>query len=206
MSIMTFAGQDRLAGSQRVQAMLKLSWEAELFGVGMMEALAEMCPEHADIATACANMEWFNVGYCRRFGHAAGMHVSAELAEKLGQLGASTTRGLGTFERVAKLMKLETPAASLMYKRLGEVAGTPEVKALADDLYEHENAMTAWFKSELDGKSDGGERVFAYLERHGISRKEAVTPRNPKILAEISSNWYLRPSPTKARPSRQPTR
>jgi hypothetical protein len=42
------------------------------------------------------------------------MHISAELAEKLGQFGASTTRGLRTFERVAKLMKLETPAASLL--------------------------------------------------------------------------------------------
>jgi hypothetical protein len=101
MSIMTFAGKDRLAGRQRVQAMPRLSWEAEYFGVGMMEALAEMCPEHADTATACANMEWFNVGYCQRFGHAAGMHVSVERAEKLGRMGAATTQGLRTFEKVA---------------------------------------------------------------------------------------------------------
>jgi len=32
-------------------------------------------------------------------------------------------------------------------------------------------------QSELDGKSDGAEKVFAYLERHGITREEAVTPR-----------------------------
>jgi hypothetical protein len=139
-----------------------------------------MCPEHADTATACANMEWFNVGYCQRFGHAAGMHVSVEQAERLGALGAATTRALRTFEKVAKLMKLETPAASLLYQRLGKVGGTPELKVLADDLYEHENAMTAWFSSELDGKSDGGARVFAYLERHGIPRSEAVTPRKLK--------------------------
>jgi hypothetical protein len=79
-------------------------------------------------------------------------------------------------------MKLETPAASLLYKRLGKVAGTAELKVLADDLYEHENAMTDWFKSELDGKSDGAEKVFAYLKRHGIGRKEAVTPRKAKDL------------------------
>jgi hypothetical protein len=29
----------------------------------------------------------------------------------------------------------------------------------------------------LDGKSDSGGKVFAYLERHGMSREEAVTPR-----------------------------
>lgn len=32
-------------------------------------------------------------------------------------------------------------------------------------------------QSELDGKSDGAEKIFAYLERHGITREEAVTPR-----------------------------
>jgi uncharacterized membrane protein len=32
-------------------------------------------------------------------------------------------------------------------------------------------------KSELDGKSDGAEKVFAYLERNGITREDAVTPR-----------------------------
>jgi hypothetical protein len=52
-----------------------------------------------------------------------------------------------------------------------------ELKALGEDLFAHENAMRDWLKSELDGKSDGSERVFAYLERHGISREEAVTPR-----------------------------
>ena len=32
-------------------------------------------------------------------------------------------------------------------------------------------------QSELDGKSDGAEKIFVYLERHGITREEAVTPR-----------------------------
>jgi hypothetical protein len=182
MSIMTFAGKDRFAGRQRVQSMLKLSWEAEIFGVGMMEALAEMYPEHIETLTACANMEWFNTRYCEGFGHSAGMHVTVERAEKLGRLGAATSRGLRTFERVAKLMVLETPVACLLYKRLGKVSGPPELKTLADDLYEHENAMTDWFKSELDGRSDGGEKVFAYLQRHGITREEAVTPRKLKDL------------------------
>src|SRR5262245_34950454 len=136
MSIMKFAGKDRFAGRLRVQAMLRLSWEAEIFGVAMMEALAEMHPRHAEVLTACANMEWFNVGYCARFGHAAGMHVSVERAERLGRLGAATSRGLRTFDLAAKLMIVETPVASLMYQRLGKVAGTPELKTLADDLYQ----------------------------------------------------------------------
>lgn len=84
MSIMTFAGKDRLGGRLTEQALLRLSWEAEYFGVGMMEALAEMHPRHADTLTACARMAWFNVGYCQPFGHAAGMHVSVERAEELG--------------------------------------------------------------------------------------------------------------------------
>jgi hypothetical protein len=53
----------------------------------------------------------------------------------------------------------------------------PQPHALADDLYEHENAMRAWFQSELNGTPDGGEKIFDYLERHGITRDEAVTPR-----------------------------
>ena len=32
-------------------------------------------------------------------------------------------------------------------------------------------------RSELDGKPDGGEKIFAYLEHHAISREEAVIPR-----------------------------
>ena len=64
-----------------------------------------------------------------------------------------------------------------MYIRLGRGARTPELHALADDLYEHENAMRDWFRSELNGTPDGGEKIFRYLERHGITRDEAVTPR-----------------------------
>lgn len=41
-------------------------------------------------------------------------------------------------------------------------------------------AADDWLQSELDGKSDGPEKVFAYLERHGMSREEAVTPRKTR--------------------------
>ena len=44
----------------------------------------------------------------------------------------------------------------------------------------HEPALRDWLKSELDGKSNGAEQVFAYLERHGISREEAVVPRKDR--------------------------
>jgi hypothetical protein len=81
---------------------------------------------------------------------------------------------------VAKLTIAETPAADKMYEQLGEGARTPELKAFADDLYEHENALRDWLKSELDGKSDGAEKVFAYLERHGVTREAAVTARRDR--------------------------
>jgi hypothetical protein len=67
-----------------------------------------------------------------------------------------------------------------MYEQLGEGARTPELKAFADDVYEHENALRDWVKSELDGKSDGAEKVFAHLERHGVTREEAVTARRDR--------------------------
>ena len=59
-----------------------------------------------------------------------------------------------------------------MYAELGKHTQNPELKAFADDLDVHEPAMRDWLKSELDGKSDGAEKVFAYLERHGISREK----------------------------------
>lgn len=174
---MTFVEKHRLGGGRTEQALLKMSWEGELFGVGLFEALAEMYPEHAGVFTACATMEWFNVHYCEPLGHASGVHVSLEEAEKLGREGAEFARRAGTFERVAKVTIHETPAADALYQHLGKGAHSTEVKALADDLYEHENAIRDWLQSELDGQSDGGEKVFAYLERHGIGREEAVTPR-----------------------------
>ena len=145
--------------------------------MGLFEAMAEMFPEHADVLTACATMEWFNVHYCEDFGHHAGTHITLKQAETLGREGAEFARHARTFERAAKVTIKETPAADAMYKQLGKSARTPELKALADDLYEHENAMRDWFQSVLAGQPDGGEKVFAYLERHGITREEAVTPR-----------------------------
>jgi uncharacterized membrane protein len=173
---MTFVEKHRLSGHHGEQALLKMSWEGELFGVGMFEAMADRYPEHADVCTAIATMEWFNIHYIEPLGHDAGVHVSLEDAEKLGREGAALVRD-ASFKHVAKLTIDETPAADAMYKDLGKHAHSPELKSLADDYVEHENALRDWLRSVLDGKSDGGEKVFAYLERHGVSREEAVTPR-----------------------------
>jgi uncharacterized membrane protein len=176
----TFIKKDRLRGDEAEgrteRGLLKLSWEGELFGVGLFETMAEMYPEHAEVLTACATMEWFNVHYCEPLGHAAGVHISLEEAEKLGREGEEVARH-ESFKHVAETAIVETIEADELYEHMGKHASSPELKALADDLYEHENALRDWLKSELDGSSDGGEKVFAYLERHGIGRDEAVTPR-----------------------------
>ena len=104
------------------------------------------------------------------------VHVSLEKAEKLGCEGAKLVR-THSFEEVAKLTIEETPAADKMYEHLGKDAATPELKAFAADLVAHENALRDWIKSEVAGKSDHAEKVFAYLERNGITREQAVTPR-----------------------------
>jgi uncharacterized membrane protein len=174
---MTFVEKHRFAGSQTERGVLKLAWEGELFGVGLFETLAERYPEHADEFTACATMEWFNVHYCEAFGHDAGIHITLEDAEKLGREGAAFADHVHSFDGMAKLTIEETKEVDPLYKQLSKGADTPELKALGEDLYAHENAMRDWLKSELDGKPDGAEKVFAYLERHGISREDAVTPR-----------------------------
>lgn len=174
---MTFVEKHRFAGSHTEKTLLKVAWEGELFGVGLFEAWTEMFPEHAKELTACATMEWYNVHYIESFGHAAGMHVTLERAEKLGREGVSYAQKHRSFEGIAKLLEEETKEADALYKQLGKGAKTPELQALAEDLIAHENSMRDWFKSEIDGNSDGAEKVLAYLERHGISREEAVTPR-----------------------------
>ncbi|CAE7572668.1 unnamed protein product [Symbiodinium natans] len=182
MGVITVAEEGRIFGQMRLEALLRLSWEGEYFGVGMLEELAEMYPQHSEILTACANMEWFNIGYCKKFCDDAKMEITDTHAEAVIRMGAAMARRtLRTFELAAKLMIVETPAAIMLYSRLKTVGGTPELKALADDLIEHESVMRDWFKSELDGDSDGGRGVFAYLERHGINRTEAVTPRPRKV-------------------------
>eukprot|EP00928_Gymnodinium_smaydae_P042759 TRINITY_DN2875_c0_g1_i1.p1 TRINITY_DN2875_c0_g1~~TRINITY_DN2875_c0_g1_i1.p1 ORF type:complete len:204 (-),score=38.88 TRINITY_DN2875_c0_g1_i1:225-836(-) len=185
MGFLTFSDEKRILGQLRLQALLKLSWKAEYFGVGMMEELAAMFPEHRDILLACANMEWLNASFCKRFGDDVGMNVDADHAEMLMRLGAATARTLRSFNAAAKLMIIETPEALFLYERLRTLAGGTELKALADDLIEHEKAMRDWFKSENDGMSDGGRKVFEYLERHGIRRAEAILPR-PKSLSRES--------------------
>jgi hypothetical protein len=156
-----------------------MTWEGEIFGAGMGEAMAEKYPELADKTTAIATMEWLNVHLAEDFGHDAGVGISLKQAEKLGREGAEMARK-HSFEHVAKSAMKETPAADKLYMELGKHARTPELKAFANDLMVHEPAMRDWLKSELDGNSDGAEKVFAYLERHGISREEAVTPRKDR--------------------------
>lgn len=136
-----------------------------------------MYPEHADKMTACATMEWFNVHYLEPFGHDAGIAVDLKRAEWLGREGRAYADKHRDFDGIAKLMVEETKEADALYRQLGKGGKTPELKTLAEDLVNHENAILHWLKSEADGKPDGGEKVFGYLERHGISREEAVTPR-----------------------------
>lgn len=176
---MTFVEKHRFEEARGERAWLKISWEGEIYGVGMFEEMAKKYPEHADKATAAATMEWLNVHTCEDLGHAAGVTVSLERAEKLGREGAEMVRKK-SFDDVAKECIKETPAADKLYEELGKGAGTPELRALADDLMVHEPALRDWLKSEMDGNSDGAEKVFAYLERHGISREEAVTPREDR--------------------------
>jgi uncharacterized membrane protein len=176
---MTFVEKHRLTGGRTEQEFLKISWEGEIYGVGMFEEMAKKYPEHADKATAVATMEWLNVHLAEDFGHGAGLSVSLKQAEKLGREGTEMVRK-HSFEHVAKECMKETPAADKLYEEMGKHTRNPELKAFADDLMVHEPALRDWLKSELDGHSDGAEKVFAYLERHGISRKEAVIPRKDK--------------------------
>src|SRR5262245_48708030 len=51
---MSFVEKHRYMGHAGEQALLKISWEGEVFGVGMFETMAEMYPEHADVSTPAA--------------------------------------------------------------------------------------------------------------------------------------------------------
>ncbi|MFD4913078.1 DUF1269 domain-containing protein [Streptomyces virginiae] len=186
---MTFVEKHRFESARTERELMKIAWEGELFGVGLFETLAERFPQHADQLTACATMEWFNVHACEPLGHAAGVHVPLAKAEKLGREGAAFARSIHTFQGIAKLAIEETREVDPLFKKIGKNAETPEVKALGADLLEHEDAMRDWFKSELDGNSDGGAKIFAFLERHGISREQAVTPR--KFREDVGGDKQL---------------
>jgi hypothetical protein len=166
--------QPQYAGGRVEKLLLRVSWEAELFGVGMFETLAQLHPAHAESLTACAAMERHNARCCEPFGRDAGIGVTPARAESLQNWGAALARRLPTFSSVARLMIIETPVADLLYRRLGRSTRSPGLKRFADELYDHENAMRDWFRSELKGDSDGAEKVFAYLQRHGVTREEAV--------------------------------
>jgi uncharacterized membrane protein len=175
---MTFIEKHRLIGGRTEKEMLKIAWEGEIGGTGMCEAIAEAHPEFADRATAAATMEWLNANLSEDFAHDAGVTVSLEQAEKLGREGAEQV-SKHSFEHLVHLVMTETPVADKMYEELGKHARDPELKDFANNLMVHEPALRDWIKSELDGKGDA-ERIFAYCERHGISREEAATPRKDR--------------------------
>jgi hypothetical protein len=112
-----------------------------------------------------------------------------------------------SFEHVAKLTIDETPEADRMYEHLSKSADTPELKTFAGHLVDHENARRDWIKSELDGKSAGAEKVFAYLERNGITREVAVIPRNVREESGgDKQRWCSRSLTPRTPPIRQLTR
>jgi hypothetical protein len=115
---LTYVEKHRVAGGRTEQALLKMSWEGEPFGVGLLEEPAEKYPDHAKEFTACATMEWFNIHCCEPFGHDAGIHVTLEQAEKLRREGTAMARHLRSFEAVAKVTIEETGEADELYKQL----------------------------------------------------------------------------------------
>jgi hypothetical protein len=143
-----------------------------------VRGFAEKFPERADEFMAFATMEWINVRQCEALGNKIGLHVSLKTAEKLGRKGHAFAQRFKTLESVAKVVQKTTPPAVLMFERLGKRAQTREMKSLAKGLAAHEIAIRDWLKSELDGKPDGAAKIFAFLERRGISREQAVTPRH----------------------------
>jgi len=143
------------------------------FGVGLFDTMAQMYPEHAEPLKACAAMEQFNVDYCASFAEDAGVHISEKRADELRKRGEHFARK-HDFAHVAKTAIRETPMADRLYAHLARRAGTAELKTLGDDLVNHENALRDWLRSVLDGESDGGEKIFAYLERHGITRQQVL--------------------------------
>jgi hypothetical protein len=122
-------------------------------------------------------MKWLNVHLLEDFGHDGGIHVSVEEAEKLGKKGAEFARHAGSFNTFAHLTIFETGEVDPLFEQLGKGAGTPELAQYGKRLVEHENALRDWMRSELAGKSNGGEGIFAYLESYGISRAEAIMRR-----------------------------
>jgi len=54
---MSFMEKHRFAAGRTERSLLKISWEGEIFGVGLFETMTEMYPEHAEELTACATME-----------------------------------------------------------------------------------------------------------------------------------------------------
>jgi uncharacterized membrane protein len=174
---MTYRGNHRYTGVHTMQDCIKISWFGEIFGTAMYEQLAEMYPEHADAMNAIATMEWFNVHWLEPLAHEHGVHFSIAASERVAREGTAFAKHMHKFEDGAKVMDVETGEAVEVFKKLSKEADTPELKALGDEFQVHEPLIRDCLKSEMAGSKDGIESVFAYLERHGISREEAVMPR-----------------------------
>jgi uncharacterized membrane protein len=174
---MTYRGNHQYKGVHTEQDCIKISWFGEIFGTAMYEELAVMYPDHADALNAIATMEWFNAHWLEPMAHEHGVHYSLEATEKAAREGTAMVRHMHKLDDAAKVMDVETGEAVEVFKKLSEKADTPELKALGDEFQIHEPLIRDCLKSEIAGTTDGIENVFAYLERHGITREEAVIPR-----------------------------
>jgi rubrerythrin len=173
---MGFVSKTRSTEAVEEQELLKASWEGEYLGVGFFQKLLEKFPEYTDELQANASMEWFNIGYCKQIAHDLGVHMTLEHAEKMQREGVAFAEKADTFEDAAKAVMEETPGTVKMYSKMAESASSAQLKTLGTDFCEHEQAMCDWFQSVVEGKSDGAEKVFAYLERHGVTREGALAP------------------------------
>lgn len=166
--------KDRSLETNDEQELLQTTWEGEYFGTGIFLEMLEKYPQYTDESRACAQMEWRNVQWCKRVAQELDVHLTLEQAEKRMRQGAEFVRKAASFEEMATAMKKETPNTVKMYAKMAANASTEQLKKLGTDFCEHEQALCDWMVSEAEGKSDGAEKVFAWLERHAVTRKEAL--------------------------------
>lgn len=168
--------KDRSPETAAEKELLKMSWEGEYLGVGLFQELLKKYPQYTDELQAGASMEWFNIGYCKRIAHELDVHMTLDEAQKMQQEGWEYVRKADTFEDVAKAVIAETPKTVKMYLKMAKEAHSAQLRALGTDFGEHEQALSDWCQSVLSGKSDGAAKVFAYLQRHGVTREAALAP------------------------------
>jgi hypothetical protein len=160
------------------QQLLLMSWEGEYLGTAFFKALLKKfpAPEYKEGFQASMAMEYWNIGYCKSIAAPAGVHLTVDQVDKLEQQAADMVAKFDTFEDAEKAVADEMPGTVKMYMKMADGASSAEVKTLGIDFAEHEQAFAAWMHSVVEGNSDGAKRVFAYLENHGVSREEALTP------------------------------